>query len=65
VAAAGKRSRAKTVHANQVFSQAQRLVNFMGKVKLAFIKPAMIKRRKPNSVLFMCAFRASEPAAPG
>src|SRR5208337_5280074 len=52
-ASGGNITSANKVHANQVFSQFQLRVNFMGKVKLAFITPATSRIRKPTPAWFM------------
>jgi hypothetical protein len=46
----GRISKAKTLHTSQVFSQAQRRVNFMGNVKLALVMPATSNNRSPTVV---------------
>src|ERR1039458_439523 len=46
-ASGGKITSANKVQTSHVFSQFQLRVNFMGKVKLAFITPATSKIRKP------------------
>src|ERR1017187_10696492 len=47
-ASGGKITSANKVQTSHVFSQFQLRVNFMGKVKLAFITPANSKIRKPT-----------------
>jgi hypothetical protein len=51
----GSKIRAKNVHANQVFSHAQRCVYFMGSGKLAFITPATTRIIMPRIVLVILA----------
>jgi hypothetical protein len=50
-AAGGMISSAHTLHADQIFSQRQFRVNFMGRVKLAFMMPASNRIAIPEVVL--------------
>ena len=55
-AANGRTTSAKTVQANQVFSQAHLRAYFMGIVKLAFVAPAMMRVAIPHDALLMMGF---------
>jgi hypothetical protein len=49
-AAAGRSTSAKMVHASQIFSQAHRRANFMGRAKVALAIPATVTKISPDAV---------------
>jgi hypothetical protein len=49
----GKMISAKIVQNSQVFSQAQRRMNFIGRMKLPFMTPARMRKKMPANALGM------------
>jgi len=62
--AIGRTTRARTVHASHVFSQAHFRAYFIGMVKLAFVMPAIMRVAIPFNAVVMIGYLSVSSSKP-